>query len=342
MVPFSDSLNLRNTIILLKLARFVSTREHRTIRQDLIHIIPQEVDIRQDEWAKQLRFILKIPSRANIPDAEEFLKQISQLPGVVTIIIFRKQNFDFQTASLSELVKYTVLSIQTDKPVHIKFQALGSLPFHKRAVRERIHKKLPLSLESNESTFNVYLESKEEDDEVISRLGFIYLDEKQESASTEAISLDSISKMSVILYSPYTDIEIADFCRISLNFDFLQIIFSNENNKVPEILEETSKTTFKGIDKVKYTIIPNINEFITLNRHKYNFLGFSLHASKSAHNLKKALKSSNKTPCIVIGNEVRGLEYKTQKMIDMFKLGTGSSEPLRASHVMAYVLGMIA
>jgi len=162
MASFSDTLNLRNTIILIKLARFVSTREHRTIRQDLIHIIPQEVDIRQDEWAKQLRFLLKIPSRANIPDSEAFLKEISQLPDVVTIIIFRKQNFDFPTSSLSELVKYTVSSIQTDKPVHIKFQALGSLPFHKRAVRERIHKKLPLSSESNESTFNVFKQTLEE------------------------------------------------------------------------------------------------------------------------------------------------------------------------------------
>ena len=342
MVTFSDSLDLHDCIILLKLARFVSSREQRSIRKDLIDIIPQDVDIRPDEWAKQRRILLKIP-KMKIEDSERLLKQISQIPGIVTIIIFKKKNFNFSTGKLSELINYMLSAIKfNEKPLYIKFQAIGSLPFHKKAFQERIKKKTSLSTESAETTFNVYLECTEENSYVLGRLGYIYLDEKKESESPEPMTIGSITEMSVILFSPFTTIEIADFCRISLNFDFLEVFFSNENEKVPDIIEETSKTLFKGIDKVKYKIIPSLNDFIRNNSEKYSFLGFSLHASKNVHDLKKALKNSDKIPCIIIGNEVRGLEYKTQKMIDMFKLGTGSSEPLRASHALAYVLGLVS
>ena len=342
MVPFSDPLNLRDSIILLKLARFVSTREQRSIRKDLINIIPQDVDIRPDEWAKQRRILLKI-TKMKIEDSKRLLNQISKIPGILTIIIFKRKNFNFSTDKLSELVNYTLSAINTkDKPLYIKFQAIGSLPFHKKAFRERIKKKTALNNESDETTLNVYLECTEDNSHVLGRLGFIYFDEKKESTSPEPITISPITQMSVILFSPFTTIEIADFCRISLNFDFLEVFYSNENEKVPDIIEETSKTLFKGMDKVKYEIIPSLNDFIRNNSGNYSFLGFSLHALKNAQDLKKAIKNSDKIPCIIIGNEVRGLEYKTQKMIDMFKLGTGSSEPLRASHVLAYVLGMIA
>lgn len=347
MVPFSNSLNLHNSVILLKLARFVSSREQRSIRKDLISIIPQDVDIRPDEWAKQRRILLKIP-KLKAEKSEELLTKIAEIPGILTIVIFKKNNFDFATDKLSELVNYTLDSVNgNEKPLYIKFQSIGSLPFHKRALKERINKKTSLSKIADETTFNVYLECKEQNSQILSRLGFMYKFEKEEhlsSSETEILQdLDiTKNKISVILFSPYTAIEIADFCRMSLNFDFLEVLFSNENEKVPEVLEETSKTLFKGIDKVKYEVIPSLNDFISKNRYKYSFLGFSLHASKNARDLKKALKNSDKIPCVVIGNEVRGLEYSTQKMIDMFRLGTGSSEPLRASHVIAYVLGMIA
>lgn len=342
MVSISESLDLQNSIILLKLARFVSKDDQHFIRQDLINIIPQEVDIRPDPWARKRRIILKVPN-TKIEDAESLLQQISQLPGILTIIIFKKENFDFSTDSLSELVKYTLSAVRTiDKPLRIKFQAIGSLPFHKKAFLDRIRKKKTLQKEPDERAFNGYIECTETDSHVLSRLGYIYHDENIASQSVEPVTLNAIHKLSVILFSPYTAIEIADFCRISLNFDFLEIIFSNENEKVPEVLEETSKTLFKGLDKVSYKVIPSLNNFIGNNREKYSFLGFSLHAIKNVQELKRTLKDSNKTPCVIIGNEVRGLEYSTQKMIDMFKLGTGSSEPLRASHVLAYVLGMIA
>lgn len=356
MVPFSDSLELHNAIILLKLARFVSSQEQRSIRKDIIALIPQNVDIRPDEWAKDRRILLKVPNLKK-DRSEELLKKISQIPGIVTIIIFKKKNFDFSTTSLSELVKFTVSSVNTiERPLYIKFQAIGSIPFHKRAFQERIHKKMTIHKESNETTFNIYLECKEEQSEVLGRLGFIYSNEKKGSISLnnqETIEDLAISKkkLSVILYSPFTTTEIADFSRINLNFDFLEVIFSNENGQVPDIIKETAKgsneqkdsgLSFKGMDKVNYKIIPSLNEFIEDNNEKYQFLGFSLHASKNTQDLKHTLKKSDKIPCIIIGNEVRGLEYSTQKMIDTFKLGTGSSEPLRASHVLAYVLGLVA
>ncbi len=338
MISISDSLDLHDSIILLKLARFVSSREQRSIRKDLIDIIPKTVDIRPDEWAKQKRFLLKFP-KMNIVDPEALLKKISQLPGILTIIIFKNQNFNFPTENLSELVNYTLSTLKTsDKLLHIKFQAIGSIPFHKRAFKERISKKRPVSNESNETTFDIYLECKEENSKVLGRLGFLYLDVQKESKTSKKTSLKPIT---TILYSPFTTIEIADFCRISLNFDFLEVLFSNENEKVPEILDEASKTLFKGLDKVKYKVIPSLNDFIRNNREMYLFLGFSLHCTQNEQDLKKVLKETKKIPCIIIGNEVRGLEYKTQKIIDMFKLGTGSSEPLRASHVISYVLGMI-
>ena len=341
MVSFSDSLDLHDSTILLKLARFVSSREQRTIRKDLIKIIPKEVDIRPDSWAKHRRILLKF-RKTKIENPESLLKQISQLPGIVTIIIFKNQNFDFSTDNLSELVKFTLSAVSiNEKPLQINFQAIGSIPFHKKAFLDRIKKKKSLSKESDETVFNIYLECKKTDSQVLGRLGYLYHDQNQISQSSEPISLDSITQISVILFSPYTAIEIADFCRISLNFDFLEVIFSNENEKVPEILKETSKTLFKGIDKVKYEVIPLLNDFIRKNSGKYLFLGFSLHATKNAHDLKKILSNSDKIPCVIIGNETRGLEYSTQKMIEMFKLGTGSSEPLRASHVLTYVLGMI-
>ena len=342
MVLISNSLNLQNSVILLKLARFVSSREQRSIRKDLIDIIPKEVDIRPDEWAKERRILLKVPQK-KITDPEGLLKQIMKLPGVLTVIIFTAQNFNFSTNTLSELVNYTLSSIKDDdKPFHIKFQAIGSIPFHKKAFLDRIKKKGFSAEENMEPKVNLYLECKEDNSQVLGRLGFIYGDEKHDSTSLDSVSLDSITNLSVILFSPYTTIEIADFCRISLNFNFLEVFFSNENDRVPVIVEETSKTLFKGIDKVKFQVISSLNDFIKDNREKYLFLGFSLYSSKGVKDLKLALKNSTKKPCVIIGNEARGLDYDTQKMIDMYKIGTGSSEPLRGSHVLAYVLGMVA
>ena len=229
MVPFSDSSDLNDSIILLKLARFVSPREQRSIRKDLIDIIPKEVDIRPDEWAKKQRILLIFPKR-KIEYPHTLLHQITQIPGILTIIIFKIQNFNFKTSNLSELVKYTLSAVNTsEKLLHIKFQAIGSVPFHKRALKERIKKKRELVEESGESTFNIYLECKEDGSQVLGRLGFLYHEEKKELSSSEAISLTSVNQMSVILFSPYTAIEIADFCRIKLNFDFIEVLFSNEN-----------------------------------------------------------------------------------------------------------------
>lgn len=346
MVLLSDSLDLRNSIILLKLARFVSSKEQKSIRRDLIGIIPKEVDIRPDEWAKQRRILLKIPSK-KINDSESFLKQIAQLPGILTIIIFSNQNFNFPTENLSELVNYTLSVIEAnDRPINIKFQAIGSIPFHKKAFLDRLKKKKPQNDELTKKPLELYLECKEENSQVLGRLGLIYQDQKKEpnmAIKNETITNLNITNrgLSVILFSPYTTIEIADFCRINLNFDFLEVKFSNENEKVQEIIEETSKTLFKGIDKVKFEVIPSLNNFIRNNSDKYLFLGFSLHSTKDEVDLKRALNNSQKIPCIIIGNEVRGLEYSTQKMIDMFKIGTGSSEPLRGSHVLSFVLGML-
>ena len=106
MVLISNSLNLQNSVILLKLARFVSSREQRSIRKDLIDIIPKEVDIRPDEWAKERRILLKVPQK-KITDPDGLLKQIMKLPGVLTVFIFTAQNFNFSTNTLSELVNYT-------------------------------------------------------------------------------------------------------------------------------------------------------------------------------------------------------------------------------------------
>lgn len=342
MVSFSESVDLYDSLILIKLARFVTSREKRTIRRDIIKMIPKEVDIKSDPWATQKRLLLTFP-KMKLEENASLLNKLSKVPGIVTLVIFKRQNFEIHTENLSSLVRFTLSAVSTKKPLNIKFQALGSIPFHKRAFLERIRKKTSVTSDVEDSSFQIYLECKSIDSQILSRLGFIYHDNEENSQSQSGPNTSiSISKMSVVFFSPYTTIEIADFCRISLNFDFLDVIFSNENGKIRELLDETSKTSFKGMDKVQYEIIPSLNDFINQNRNKYSFIGFSLHATKTTQDLKQKLSDTDKIPCVIIGNEARGLEYSTQSMIDMFRIGTGGSEPLRASHVIAFVLGMVA
>ena len=53
----------------------------------------------------------------------------------------------------------------------------------------------------------------------------------------------------LVLYSPYTVQEVADFFRLALTFTTTAYL-TNENEYVPKIVNQVQKTYFKGISKI--------------------------------------------------------------------------------------------
>ncbi len=174
-----------------------------------------------------------------------------------------------------------------------------------------------------------------------SRTFILRLGERLENLKSHYVSILE-KKPILVLYSPFTVQEISDFFRLSLTFK-TQVILTNENNEAEKLIEKTKKSLFKGIDKIKFSIIESLSELMKQRKNGI-FIGFSLWGASSIIDLPKELSLRSKITkqiFLVFGNEEQGLPMFIRDLIPMFHIGTHASEPLRASQAAAFAFGIL-
>ncbi|MHA1993686.1 MAG: TrmH family RNA methyltransferase [Candidatus Hodarchaeales archaeon] len=328
--------------LLVKLARFVTHKEQESIARDLTHSLSKyskSVNIVSDTWGSRNRLLIHLPNETKL--SSEIRKNILRNPGVNNLVIFYQNNFEFETNSLTQLITYLeeFIGKATDNnTVTAYYQAFGRVPFHRKAILDRLKKKG--IIQSSNSNFHLYLEVKKSSQTKDGKMPI------KARLGEKLIPISSPKRTNLpptlILYSPYTIQEVADFFRLALTFK-TKILLTDENNIVTKVVEQVENTFFKGITKIEYEIVPSLNKI--LQEHENDtFYGFSLWGSLPINELPGMIKSGGakmKNLFFVFGNEEKGLPLEVRKEIQMVRIGDKASEPLRASQAAAYTLGML-
>lgn len=320
------------TILLFKFARFIRKENITEIEREIKIRIKGLGDIQRDSWLLKNRILIET-SKENI---NQVIDKLIDLTGIVSVTTIDSTNFNIEITSLSQFIKFLVdfFYAYDLKKCSLEFNQINSLPFHRKAVIDRLDKKkIEITKKSKKI---VYIEGKK-----IKSKNYLRIGMKRNYHQTDAKPKKLVT---LVLYSPFTKQEISDFCRLSMVFK-TKIIFTNENKLVPSLIEKTSKSLFKGIDKISYQIIPSLNEYCNNVKISENLIGFSLWAHKHAKDLKEYVDNLNENNkqnfSFIFGNEETGLPYDTHLLVTMFKLGFWSSEPLRATQAAAYALGLL-
>ncbi len=135
----------------------------------------------------------------------------------------------------------------------------------------------------------------------------------------------------IVLDDPQDKEEIKDFLRLCYIFNLnLNILVNNIN------LINKAKQEAKGIPYENFTL--NINK--KLDGIK---IGFSINSKLDENNFREFYsKNKNKKITLIFGNEKFGLTQEMRDKLDCsFRLTKETKKPLRASHALAYLLGLI-
>lgn len=331
-------------ILLLKLARFISPRGQRFLSEKIKKEIPNLI-INDDDWGSKRRIIINRMNKSSL----ETIKSLNSFSGIVNIIEFEKKYFNRPTKTLKELTEVidSFLKFHNVKSVNqnviiIDFKAFGSLPIHKKALSDRLKKNkytIVKDFKNHKTAFSLYIDLKNINNVVFVRIG----------TKKTQFSINRKYPVSLVLCSPFTTQEIADFFRLALVFE-IKIILTNENKLVPKLVGDTKETLFKGIDKISYQIVSSLSSMLESRRDNNKFLGFSLWAQAASEDyfktIKELFKENNELKksediMLIFGNEERGLKFEIQDKIPMFRFGGSVSEPLRSSQAAAYALAIL-
>ncbi len=334
---------MKMNLILIKLARFISSDEQKYLAKDIKRIftpITTSYRISYDEWGAKKRILVEVELENT--RIRELCQNLLRQPGIIAVILFSPRFYNWESSSLSLLINQisTFLTIHNQNTTYsLDFRAIGKVPFHKKAIIDRLQKK---NFEFHtHSKFHLYLEIrsfKEKNRQNLqTRIGRKFV---PEAFSKEALQISP----QLIIYSPYTEQEIADFLRLGLVFK-IPLIFTDENKNTQDLIKRTQKTYFKGISKVSFKIIPSLETFIKNNTERS--FGFSLWGTKPVHDLPSIIQpianQDKEKPLInfIFGNEQIGLPLFVHHHIPMFHIGGYASEPLRASQAASYALGTL-
>ncbi|MHA1236209.1 MAG: TrmH family RNA methyltransferase [Candidatus Hodarchaeales archaeon] len=273
---------------------------------------------------------------------EGIIETILLNPGVNNVTLFQKKFFETRIDTLSQLMKILIEYIKSktdDDTININFHALGRVPFHKKAILDRLKKKGVKN--DQKADFKLYLEVKQSQDVTKDDRGIqVRIGEKFIRQSVQPLS--QIPTPILVLYSPHTVQEVADFFRLALTFN-TQVILTDENDQVESIVQEVEKTYFKGISKISFEITDSL-ESLMKKKVSTKVFGFSLWGNSPIADLSKKILGKKRSPgeiLFLFGNEETGLPLWIRDEIPIFHIGQKASEPLRASQAAAYAFGMI-
>jgi len=331
------------TFLLVKLARFVSPSEQKALAKDieaLLKPLTTSLRITNDVWKPKNRLFIEVNSI--MKNLDHLIQVLLRNPGVSTVVHFSSNLFNWESKSLNDFISkisYFIETNSSDNTFNLDFHTMGNVPFHKKAVLDRLKKKE--FIYQRKSPFHLYLELRARRKNLQARIGRKY------SLDLKPTNLAVIPHL--VLYSPFTAQEIADFFRLGIVFN-TSIIFTNENNLVQDLISKVQKSYFKGISKVKFEIFPTISELFSKKPHDH-FFGFSLWGNKLIEDLPISIidtlhndefsKIQSSNYYFIFGNENTGLPLSIRYQIPFFRIGSRSSEPLRASQAAAYALGTL-
>ncbi len=337
--------------LLLKLARFVTTEEQNHLIKKIekyFYQFTNSIQVENDTWASQNRLLLKLEDQKNsklLSNIELHVEELINKPGIVSVITIPSSLYNWESESLTALINEITTFLKGNNATEYSLDLLGfgKTVFHKKAIQDRLKKKK--FVDSSNSNFKLYLEMRSQKVQNIkngmthiARIGRKYI---PTIYSTK--TLFSFSPQ-LILYSPYTVQEVADFFRLSLAFN-IPIILTNENGRVEKLIEKVRTSYYKGIDKIEYRITLSLANYIL--KSKDQTFGFSLWGTSPITELITKIKGikphiqSKSVINFVFGNEETGLPLNIRDQISIYRIGTQASEPLRASQAAAYALGTL-
>jgi len=338
-----DIFGFKMIFVLVKLSRFVTPKEQEVLLKDLNYKLrdySNKVRVKNDPWGSRYRILISIVD--NISFTREIIDTIMLNPGVNNLIEFQQKTFETRIDSLSQLMRILIEYIKSktdENTVNINFHALGRVPFHKKAILDRLKKKGIKN--DQQADFKLYLEVKQ-GQEALDNKGGIQLRIGKKFIRQSNHHLSQFPTPILVLYSPYTVQEVSDFFRLALTFK-TQIILTNENNKVEDIIQEVEKTYFKGITKVSFEITDSL-ESLMKKMSTSKFFGFSLWGNSPIADLNNKYLAKKRSPedfLFLFGNEETGLPLWVRDKIPIFHIGQKASEPLRASQAAAYAFGIM-
>jgi tRNA(Leu) C34 or U34 (ribose-2'-O)-methylase TrmL len=329
--------------VLVKLSRFVTPKEQEILIRDLdlkLRNYSKKVKVKEDPWGTRQRILISISTNTTL--TKGLINTILSNPGVNNLIVFQQDLFETRPATLSQLMKTALEYIRSktnSNTININFHALGRVPFHKKAILDRLRKKEIIN--DPKADFKLYIE--------VRQLQGKHLDEKGvqlrigEKIIRQAKQPSShIQTPILVLFSPHTIQEVADFFRLALTFN-TQVIITDENSKAEEIIQDVEKTYFKGIDKINFEIESSLDSLMD-KKSDCTFYGFSLWGKSPSTELNAEIKRnihSHEDILFLFGNEETGLPLWVRDKISIFHIGKKASEPLRASQAAAYAFGMM-
>jgi len=221
-------------------------------------------------------------------------------------------------------------------------QSFSNLKVKNYLVKIKFLSKIPISAKSLIKKINSVLKShNEKDPEDIIYVEFIKKDNiPYYRIFTARISYYEKFKMKknklnieVVLENPEEKEEIKDFLRLCYIFNLSLNILTKKN--IDSLINKAKKEA-KGIPYENFIL--NINK--KLNGIK---IGFSINSKLDENDFKEFFnKNKNEKINLIFGNEKFGLTQDLRNNLDYsFRLTKETKKPLRASHALSYIMGLI-
>ena len=257
-----------------------------------------------------------------ILETNQNINKILYLEEIEKILSLYKdwQKFDFNIFKES----FTILNI---KNYLIKIKFINKTPISSSSLIKKINSILKSPNENNPENI-IYIEFIKKLNKPYFRI-FINKINYYEKFKMEKDKLN----IEVVLENPEDKEEIKDFLRLCYIFNLsLNILTSkNINNLINKAKQEA-----KGI--------PYENFILNINKRLDGIkLGFSINSKLNENNFKEFYnKNKNNKIILIFGNEKFGLTQNLRDKLDYrFRLTKETKKPLRASHALSYVLGLI-
>ena len=259
-----------------------------------------------------------------IIETNQNINEILYLEEINKILPLYKdwQKLDFKTFKDN----FTNLSIKTHL-VKVKF--LNKIPISAKSIIKKVNSALKGSKYNENAENIIYIEFIKKASMPYYRI-FLVPNNHWEKFKMEKKKLN----IEIVLENPQDKEEIKDFLRLCYIFDLpLNILTNKEINN----LINKAKQEAKGIPYERFSL--SINK--KLDGIK---LGFSINSKLNEKDFKEFYnKNKNNKINLIFGNEKFGLTQELRDKLDhSFRLTQEINKPLRASHALAYILGLIS
>lgn len=257
-----------------------------------------------------------------ILETNEDINKILFMEEIEKILFLYKdwQQFDFKTFknNFNDLKMNTYL---------VKTKFLSKIPISAKSIIKKVNSSLKQSKYSENPEKIIYIEFLKKEKPYYRIFATPYLSWEKFKMQKNKLNFE------IVLENPEDKEEIKDFLRICHIFDLPLNILTNKN--IDNLINK-AKQEAKGIPYENFTL--NINKKLEGIK-----IGFSINAKLDDTDFKQFYnKNKNNKINLIFGNEKFGLTQNLREKLDYsFRLTKEIKKPLRASHALSYILGLI-